>query len=132
MLAIAARNHQAQQIVFVPWRKRKNQKELRLRAIRERSDNVRRINGFRPESASVYGAADIPKVFLVVERFRISHVKGTVDLGLRSEDEFRIADMPTQIFGQRRCRQQQIREESLVSLNDWIARLKNVQPHCAV
>ncbi len=100
VLAVAARHHQADQVVLVARRERDHEQELRLVLPGQRSPRHRwaimRLRFARPGRGT---ARDVPEVLLVVERLRVAHVVGAVDFGLDAEQRFGVAGMRAQIGG---------------------------------
>ncbi len=132
MFSVAARHHQADQIVAVARRKRRHQQKFGLRFSGQRCYDIGRRN--RPGRAALFIGEfrGVPGVGLVVERVRIAHVEQPVNIGLHAENQFRISDVTAQVGGHGRGRLEQIGKQIPISLEQRIVGIEDVEMHGAI
>ena len=130
--AVAARHHEADQVVLAARRERQHQQEFRLVLPRERGHHIGGRHGLGAGRLGGGVTRQVPEVFLVVERLRIQHVVGAIDFSLHAEQRLGIARMPSEVRGHRRRRAEQVREEALIRGDDRIVGREDVQMGLAV
>ena len=99
MFSIAAGHHQANQVVAVARCKGSQEQKFGFGFTRQRSHHIGGRQRPRRAALFVGELRGVPGVGLVVERVGVAHMEQPVDIGLHAENQFRIADVTTQIGG---------------------------------
>src|SRR5215469_11914057 len=120
MRSIAARGHQADEVIFAARSKRREEQELSLVFAWQAGDDVSRRNRVRSAVLSSDMARQIPKVFLVIEALRIEHVVRAVDLRLHAKENFGVASVGPEIGRHLRFGAEERWKQPLISADEGI------------